>query len=146
MTHLKETYPDVVFTGFVEDPVIFYQIADLFCIYTAGFEGGETFAVALGKRCGKRCLLFAQTTLFSMKSRRIRRYLPHHDPEALGQAFAAVFQQRGRSDEWQSGLFDVAENEYAPSWASWPDSSRFTGDSPDAEVHFESDAFLTNIG
>ncbi len=46
---LREEYPDVIFTGYVEDPVPYYQMADIYCIYTDSFEGGETFAVSLAE-------------------------------------------------------------------------------------------------
>jgi glycosyltransferase involved in cell wall biosynthesis len=46
---LKSSYIDVIFTGFVPDPTPFYGIADIFCIYTSGFEGGETFAISLAE-------------------------------------------------------------------------------------------------
>jgi glycosyltransferase involved in cell wall biosynthesis len=49
LKYLKFKYPHVIFTGFVENPAIYYQIADLFCIYTSGFDGGETFAISLAE-------------------------------------------------------------------------------------------------
>ena len=47
LKHLGVDYPDVILTGYVEDPAPYYQLADLFCIYTDGFDGGETFAISL---------------------------------------------------------------------------------------------------
>jgi len=44
---LKREFPDAILTGFVEDPIPYYQMADVFCIYTDSFEGGETFAISL---------------------------------------------------------------------------------------------------
>jgi glycosyltransferase involved in cell wall biosynthesis len=48
-SRLKQEYPDVIFTGFVEEAAPYYQMADLFCIYTDSFEGGETFAISLAE-------------------------------------------------------------------------------------------------
>jgi glycosyltransferase involved in cell wall biosynthesis len=47
--YLKATYKDVIFTGFVDDPRKYYAAADVFSIYTPGFEGGETFAISLAE-------------------------------------------------------------------------------------------------
>ena len=47
--YLKSTYKDVIFTGFVDDPRKYYAAADVFSIYTQGFEGGETFAISLAE-------------------------------------------------------------------------------------------------
>lgn len=49
LNELKREFPEVIFTGFVEDPAPYYQMADLFCIYTDSFEGGETFAISLAE-------------------------------------------------------------------------------------------------
>lgn len=46
---LKLKYPDVIFAGYVENPSLYYKMADVFCIYTDGFAGGETFAVSLAE-------------------------------------------------------------------------------------------------
>jgi glycosyltransferase involved in cell wall biosynthesis len=45
--YLKNTYRDVIFTGYVEDPRPYYSAADVFSVYTTGFEGGEVSSVAL---------------------------------------------------------------------------------------------------
>jgi len=47
--HLRRTFPDVIFTGFVANPLVYYQISDLFCIYSSGFESGESFAITLAQ-------------------------------------------------------------------------------------------------
>lgn len=49
LNYLRIRYPSVIFTGYVEDKSPFFQMADLFCIYTSGFDGGETFAMALAE-------------------------------------------------------------------------------------------------
>jgi len=46
---MKREFPNVIFTGFVDDPAPYYQMADVFCIYTDSFEGGETFAISLAE-------------------------------------------------------------------------------------------------
>ncbi len=47
VTHLREAYPEVIFTGFVKDPRPYYAAADVFSILTSGFHGGEVFPIAL---------------------------------------------------------------------------------------------------
>jgi glycosyltransferase involved in cell wall biosynthesis len=49
LNELKREFPEAIFTGFVDDPTPYYQMADLFCIYTDAFEGGETFAISLAE-------------------------------------------------------------------------------------------------
>jgi glycosyltransferase involved in cell wall biosynthesis len=49
MNRLKNDYPEVILTGYVNNPSVFYKIADVFCIYTTSFSGGETFALSLAE-------------------------------------------------------------------------------------------------
>jgi len=115
LTHLKEAYPDVVFTGFVEDPVIFYQIADLFCIYTAGFEGGETFAVALAQAMRQKVpVVCSDNPIFHEVTREAAIFAPPHDADALSQAFATALADPEGLRPMAERAFDVAEDEYTP--------------------------------
>jgi glycosyltransferase involved in cell wall biosynthesis len=115
LTYLKETYPDVVFTGFVEDPVIYYQIADLFCIYTAGFEGGETFAVALAQAMRQKVpVVCSDNAIFREVTRNAAIFAPPHDPDALSRAFATALYDPESLRPMVEHSFEVAEHEYAP--------------------------------
>jgi len=49
MNRLRNDYPEVIITGYVNNPSAFYNIADVFCIYTTSFSGGETFALSLAE-------------------------------------------------------------------------------------------------
>jgi len=49
LNYLRTKYPGVILTGYVKDKSPFFQMANLFCIYTSGFDGGETFAMALAE-------------------------------------------------------------------------------------------------
>jgi glycosyltransferase involved in cell wall biosynthesis len=115
LTYLKETYPSVVFTGYVEDPTIFYQIADLFCIYTAGFEGGETFAVALAQAMRQKVpVVCSANPIFHEVTRDAAIFARPHDPDALSRAFASAFADPGTLRLMAERAFHVAEKEYTP--------------------------------
>jgi len=114
-TQLQRTYPDVVFTGFVKDPTIFYQIADLFCIYTAGFEGGETFAVALAQAMRQKVpVVCSDNPIFREVTRNAAIFVRPHDPGSLSEAFADAFADREALRLMAEHAFEVAENEYSP--------------------------------
>jgi glycosyltransferase involved in cell wall biosynthesis len=49
LQYLRKAYPEVIFTGFVQDPRPYYASADVFSINTPGFSGGETFAISLAE-------------------------------------------------------------------------------------------------
>lgn len=115
LTHLRGAYPDVVFTGFVEDPTIFYQIADLFCIYTAGFEGGETFAVALAQAMRQKVpVICSDNPIFHEVTGDSAIFTPLHDPDALSLAFAAALRDPEGARLMAEKAFYWAENRYAP--------------------------------
>jgi len=115
LTYLRGTYPDVVFTGFVEDPAIFYQVADLFCIYTAGFEGGETFAVALAQAMRQKVpVVCSDNPIFHEVTKDSAIFVPPHDPDALSRAFATALADPEGLRVMAERAFHVAENEYAP--------------------------------
>ena len=112
---MKGAYPDVVFTGFVEDPTIFYEIADLFCIYTAGFEGGETFAVALAQAMRQKVpVVCSDNPIFREVTRGLAIFAPSHDPGALSRAFAAALGDPEGARLMAEKAFHSAENEYSP--------------------------------
>jgi glycosyltransferase involved in cell wall biosynthesis len=116
LTHLKEKYPDVVFTGRVEDPTIFYQIADLFCIYTAGFEGGETFAVALAQAMRQKVpVVCSDNPIFREVTAGCALFAPPHDPEGLSREFASALEDPDGLRTMAERAFVVAQREYAPS-------------------------------
>jgi len=115
LTHLRESYPDVVFTGYVEDSEAFYQIADLFCIYTAGFEGGETFAVALAQAMRQRVpVVCSDNPIFHEVTRDSAIFARSHDPDALSRAFAKALADPEGLKGVADRAFRVAEEEYAP--------------------------------
>jgi glycosyltransferase involved in cell wall biosynthesis len=115
LTHLKETYPEVVFTGYVEDPAVFYQIADLFCIYTSGFEGGETFAIALAQAMQQKVpVVCSDNPIFHEVTKDSAIFAPPHDPDELSRAFASALADPEGLRLMAERAFQVAESEYAP--------------------------------
>ena len=112
---LQETYPDVIFTGFVKDPAIFYQIADLFCIYTAGFEGGETFAVALAQAMRQKVpVVCSDNPIFHEVTNDAAFFAKPHDPDALSEVLSTAFADPIGTKALAERAFRVAEKEYAP--------------------------------
>ena len=88
LQQLKREYEDVVFTGFVPDPAPFYQVADLFCIYTTGFEGGETFGVALvDAMLNKVPIVCSDNPIFREVTGGNAMFAPPQNPGALASAF-----------------------------------------------------------
>jgi len=115
LTHLRESYPNVIFTGFVDDPASLYQIADLFCIYTSGFEGGETFAIALAQAMREGVpVVCSDNPIFREVTRNSAIFAPPHDPEALSRAFASALSDPEGLKAMADRAFEVAESEYAP--------------------------------
>jgi glycosyltransferase involved in cell wall biosynthesis len=105
----------VIFTGYVEDPAMFYQIADLFCIYTSGFEGGETFAIALAQAMRQKVpVVCSDNPVFHEVTKDFAMFTTSHEPDALARAFATTLVDPERAREMAERAFNVAENEYTP--------------------------------
>ena len=115
LAHMKEEYPDVVFTGRVEDPSIFYQISDLFCIYTAGFEGGETFAIALAQAMRHKVpVVCSDNPIFHEVTQDQAMFAPPHNPDELARVFEAALADQQGTRGMADRAFKIAAAEYAP--------------------------------
>ena len=115
LNYLISKYPHVVFTGRVESPEMFYQIADLFCIYTAGFEGGETFAIALAQAMRQGVpVVCSDNPIFHEVTKDAAIFAPPHDPDALSRAFADALANPERLNALAERALCVAESEYSP--------------------------------
>lgn len=113
---LKATYGDVVFTGFVPNSAPFYQIADLFCIYTTGFEGGETFAIALAEAMFHRVpIVCADNPIFREVTGENAVFVEPRNVIALARAFdEAVANPLSLRPMVENG-YEIAAKRYTPS-------------------------------
>src|SRR2546428_3535608 len=94
---LRSKYPDVIFTGIVADPVPYYSAADAFCIYTSGYEGGETFAIALAEAmsCGLPTIC-SDIPVFREVTKGNAVFAPPKRPVELAKCMLTLFQDRER--------------------------------------------------
>jgi len=92
---LKDNYPEVIFTGYVDNPSVFYRIADVFCIYTTSFGGGETFALTLADamRHGVS-IVTSDNPIYREVTNNLAIYAKPDDPENLAHALDFALQNR----------------------------------------------------
>ena len=84
LRYLRRNYPEVILTGFVDDPAPYYQLADLYCIYTDGFDGGETFAVSLAEAMVKEVpIICSENPVYREVTRGNAFFVPPREPEQL---------------------------------------------------------------
>lgn len=112
---LKARYPDVIFTGYVDDPSPYYQIADVFCIYTSGFEGGETFAISLAEsmRYGVP-VVCADNPIFREVTRGFAFFAPAKRPRILADRIQEAIREGEVSRKMGRGAKLVADEYYSP--------------------------------
>jgi glycosyltransferase involved in cell wall biosynthesis len=113
LNYLKDRYSDVIFTGYVKDPAPFYQLADIFCIYTAGFDGGETFAISLAEAMRSKVpVVCADNPIFREVTGGHAVFVPPHRPQELSEALQKLLNDPNRK-EMVDLAFERAEKEFA---------------------------------
>jgi glycosyltransferase involved in cell wall biosynthesis len=93
LNKLKSSYPEVVFTGYVDKPSVFYRIANIFCIYTTSFGGGETFALTLADAMRHGVPIVASDNpVYREVTNNFAIYVNPDDPASLAKAFDFALQ------------------------------------------------------
>ena len=112
---LKTKYRDVLFTGFVPDPEPYYRLADLFCIYTKGFEGGETFAISLAEALLKKVpVVCADNPIFREVTGGNAIFVSPADPHALAAALDDALSDPPSLAGMVQGGYEFASERYVP--------------------------------
>ena len=89
--YLRQEYPDVIFTGFVDDPRALYEAADVFSINTPGFQGGESFSIALAEAMSMELpVVCSDNPIFREVTRGNAIFAPPQNPEALAEKLLEV--------------------------------------------------------
>jgi glycosyltransferase involved in cell wall biosynthesis len=92
---LKNSYPEVIFTGYVDNPSVFYRIADVFCIYTTSFGGGETFAITLADAMRHGVpIVTSDNPIYREVTNNLAIYAKPDDPENLAHTLDFALQNR----------------------------------------------------
>lgn len=108
--YLAKRYPDVVFTGRVEDPRPYHAAADTFCIYTTGFTGGEVFSVATAEAMSMGLpIVCSDNPTFREVTRGNSVFVPPENPEALAAALFELSQDPKRLGEMAKRGRELAE-------------------------------------
>jgi glycosyltransferase involved in cell wall biosynthesis len=95
MNRLRNDYPEVIITGYVNNPSAFYKIADVFCIYTTSFSGGETFALSLAEAMRHGVPIVASDNpIYKEVTNNLAIYAKPDDPENLAQTLDFALQNR----------------------------------------------------
>jgi glycosyltransferase involved in cell wall biosynthesis len=111
--HLKETYEGVIFTGFVKDPRPYFEAADVFAIYTPGFHGGETFAIALAEAMSMGLpVVCSDNPIFHEVTHENAVFVPPQNPEALAEGLLSIARDPSRAASLGSGCRKIAEVNY----------------------------------
>jgi len=111
--HLKETYEGVILTGFVEDPRPYYEAADAFAIYTPGFYGGETFAIALAEAMSMGLpIVCSDNPIFHEVTHENAVFVRPKDPEALAEGLLSLARDPSRARVLGSRSREVAGTNY----------------------------------
>lgn len=85
---IKQKYPSAILTGYVPDPSPVYYLADLFCIYTDSFEGGEVFSIALADAMMHGIPVIAsENKIFREVTNGFAIFVKPKDEEELAKAF-----------------------------------------------------------
>ncbi|MEM0117512.1 MAG: glycosyltransferase family 4 protein [Conexivisphaerales archaeon] len=111
---LKKLYPDVILTGYVDNPSIFYRMADAFCIYTDSFAGGETFAMSLADAMLHQVPIIASDNIiYKEVTNGNAVFVPSNDPLSLAKAFDFVLQNKEKISYQIARAKLFAEEKYA---------------------------------
>jgi len=111
--HLRATYKDVIFTGFVDDPRKYYAAADAYCIYTPGFYGGETFAISLAEAMSMGLpIVCSENPIFREVTNGNARFGIPEDPESLAECLLQVARDPSGAAEMGRIGRQFAEREY----------------------------------
>jgi len=111
--YLAERYPEVIFTGRVEDPRPYYAAADAFCIYTTGFAGGEVFPVALAEAMSMGLpVVCSDSPIFREVTCGKAVFAPPEDPGALAEAILELSRDPNLLGELAGASREVATSSY----------------------------------
>jgi glycosyltransferase involved in cell wall biosynthesis len=112
--HLSDTYPNVTFTGYVDNPLQYYQLSDLYCIYSAGFESGESFAITLAQAMMIGVpVVCTDNPVFREVTGGHARFVPAHNSRELCSAFQEAFDHPGLAISRASHAKKFAEANYS---------------------------------
>ncbi len=115
LDYLRKQYPKVIFTGYVEDATPYYQSADAFCIYTRGFEGGETFAISLGEAMFYRVpLICSDSPIYREVTGGFATFVPPNNEAELAKAIKYVLKTEHRDSESTLLAYRLAYERYRP--------------------------------
>jgi glycosyltransferase involved in cell wall biosynthesis len=113
ITRMRSNYPDVVFPGYVEDPSLYYGIADIFCIYTPGFTGGETFALSLADAMRFRVpIVCSENPTFREVTNGFAFFARPHDPQALARVWFQALKEKEKAKLLAQEGYKFAESRY----------------------------------
>lgn len=113
LNYLKETYRDVIFTGYVEDPRQFYAAADVFSIYTTGVDGGEVFPIALLEAMSMGLpVACTDSPLFREITKGNAYYGQPESPESLAEVLLHLAKNSVEAENKAAECRKLAEREY----------------------------------
>jgi glycosyltransferase involved in cell wall biosynthesis len=113
LKYLSGTYKDVIFTGFVDDPRKYYAAADVFTIYTPGFDGGEVFPIALLEAMSMGLpVVCTENPIFREITRGNAIFGEPDNPEALASCLVALAKDPTRATEMGRRSRELAKSAY----------------------------------
>ncbi len=115
LRYLKESYPEVVFTGWVDDTSPYFGLADIFCIYTDAFEGGETFAISLAEAMHFGVpIVCSDNPIFREVTEGKAFFAEPKNPEALARVIRQALADGERRKEFSEKGKAIAHLRYRP--------------------------------
>lgn len=113
--YLRKTYPEAIFTGKVADPRTWYHSADIFCIYTPGFAGGETFAMALAEAMSMGlAIVCSDNPIYREVTAGSALYVKPDDPQALSAELKRLASDEELRSEMGARAREVAIRAFHP--------------------------------
>lgn len=111
--YLRFNYPETIFTGYIDKPVKYYASSDIFCIYTPGFAGGETFAIALAEAMAMGLpIVCSDNPIFQEVMRGNAIFAQPNNPQKLGEALLYLIDNPNVRRAMGRKSREIAENFY----------------------------------
>lgn len=112
---LRTSYPEVLFTGRVPDPRLWYAQADIFCVYTSGFSGGETFSIALAEAMSMGLpVVCSDNPIFREVTGGNGAYATSGNPRSLADAIRSAYENKKLSREKGIRNREIAIKRFSP--------------------------------